>query len=103
MNTSTGRRRPGGFGVQTFTVKQSSSPTTDVVGFNCGQMFVNHDVDQTFPSDSRDILVLHLSTPILRVAPLPLRATLPAVGDTCTGVGFGRHQNDDGSLSRKVK
>jgi hypothetical protein len=66
--------------------------------------FVSHPVDQQIQHPSKDLLLAHLATPIFNIAPLPLNfGPLPAVGTTCTGVGFGAHNESNGSVTFEVK
>jgi hypothetical protein len=54
----------------------------------------------------RDLMIMHLGTPVPLFAPLPGRpqstywintGDLPPIDSTCTAVGYGRHDQDDGT------
>ena len=61
--------------------------------------FVSHSVDQQISHPSKDLLLAHLSTPIHDIAPMVLRSARPGVGETCTGVGFGAHNETGGTVT----
>jgi len=61
--------------------------------------FVSHTVDQQTSHSSKDLLLAHLATPIYDVAPMVLRSSRPGVGETCTGVGFGAHNETNGTVT----
>jgi hypothetical protein len=56
-----------------------------------------HDVDNQVAYDSNDLLLLHLASPVDNIAPLAINTgSLPSVGDLCSGIGFGRHEDTRG-------
>lgn len=62
--------------------------------------FVTWNVDQTFTHSSKDLLLLHLSTPIRTIRPLDINTyVLPGVNTVCTGVGFGWHNESNGTVT----
>lgn len=68
--------------------------------------FVAHPADRQIldpkwaSGTADDLALLHLTTPIRDIAPLDINTgALPGVGDTCTAVGFGWHNEADGSVS----
>lgn len=62
--------------------------------------FVSWTVDQTFTHPSKDLLLLHLATPIRNIRPLDINTTvLPGTNTICTGVGFGWHNETNGTVS----
>jgi hypothetical protein len=61
--------------------------------------FVSHAVDTQLAHPSKDLLLAHLSTPIYSIAPMVLRSTRPPTGEACTGVGFGAHNETNGSVT----
>jgi len=66
--------------------------------------FVDRPVDRVIAHPSRDLLLLHLARPIRNIRPLDINtAAPPTVGSQCTAVGFGRHHEADGSITRRVK
>ncbi len=75
--------------------------------FNTGTSstdFVAAAVDATFPHATLDIALLHLATPIRNILPIAVSSgALPAVGTTCTAIGFGIHNEPDGSVTSGTK
>ncbi len=66
--------------------------------------FVASTVDRTFAHPSRDLALLHLAAPIRNGHPFPINTgPAPAVGTTCTAVGFGIHQEADGTTTVGTK
>jgi hypothetical protein len=79
--------------------------------------FVQYPTDAQIAHPSKDLLLLHLTrAPTMPGAsgtggsigssplpPLQLRTTLPAVDSTCTAVGYGIHDEDDGTITSKKK
>jgi len=66
--------------------------------------FVSHTVDKTFGDPGNDVALLHLAAPIRDIRPMDINtAQLPSVGQVCTGVGFGRHQETNGTVTSGVK
>ncbi|WP_437581880.1 trypsin-like serine protease [Sorangium sp. So ce887] len=60
---------------------------------NDASSFVSHVVDQQIAHPTLDLLVAHLSAPIGGVPLIPINeGALPAVGEVCTAIGFGRHE-----------
>jgi hypothetical protein len=54
--------------------------------------FVSHATDQQIAHPSLDLLLVHLSTPLLGIAYMDINdGAVPGPGFVCTGVGFGWH------------
>jgi hypothetical protein len=66
--------------------------------------FVDHAVDRQIAHASKDLLLLHLARPIRDMRPLDINtAGRPAVGTTCIAVGFGAHNESNGTVTKQVK
>jgi hypothetical protein len=66
--------------------------------------FVPHNVDQEIQHPSKDLMLAHLASPVLNITLLPVNPWgLPAVNATCTGVGFGLHQETNGTTTSGTK
>ncbi len=62
--------------------------------------FVSHAVDATFKHASKDVALLHLAAPIRGIRPMDINtAQLPPVGRVCTAIGFGAHQESNGTTT----
>jgi V8-like Glu-specific endopeptidase len=58
---------------------------------------IAHDVDNQIAHDSKDLLLLHLASPINDIDPLTVNTgSLPAVNDICSAIGFGVHDTSHG-------
>src|SRR5262249_25970380 len=57
--------------------------------------FVNHAVDQQIAHPTLDLMIAHVTSPIQGIPLIPVNeGALPAVNSVCTGVGFGRHEEN---------
>jgi hypothetical protein len=66
--------------------------------------FVAHSVDRQTTHPSKDLMLAHLSSPITDIAPMVVNTgALPGVGVVCTGVGFGNHEESDGTTTSQIK
>ncbi|TMQ03687.1 MAG: trypsin-like serine protease, partial [Deltaproteobacteria bacterium] len=66
--------------------------------------FVSHAVDQQIIHPTKDLMLAHLATPILDIPLLPINpGALPQVNTTCSGIGFGAHQESDGTTTWETK
>jgi hypothetical protein len=67
--------------------------------FNTGtdsSNFVVHAVDQQLAHPTLDLLIVHLASPIAGISALEFNdGALPPVGQVCTGVGFGIHDENN--------
>ncbi|HEY0481124.1 MAG TPA: FG-GAP-like repeat-containing protein [Kofleriaceae bacterium] len=78
----------------------------NVMTFNTGTdvpNWVHHEVDQKIQHPTRDLLIAHLTSPIMDIAPAVLGdGSLPGVGTSCTAVGSGTHNvGNNSSLGLK--
>ena len=66
--------------------------------FNTGtdsSNFVSHTVDQQLIHPTLDLLIAHLASPIAGIAAMEFNdGALPAIGQVCTAVGFGIHDEN---------
>ena len=61
--------------------------------------FVSHAIDSQLAHPSKDLLLAHLKTPIGDIPAFPLGGVRPGVGVTCVGVGFGAHDEPNGTTT----
>jgi trypsin len=65
--------------------------------------FVSHDVDSQIAHPTLDLLIAHLANPIWDIPAMEVdEGALPAIGEVCTGVGFGIHE-EGGAVTRGIK
>jgi Trypsin/FG-GAP-like repeat len=68
--------------------------------------FVSHAIDWQISHPSKDLLLAHLTVPIYDITPLLVKIdvlSLPVIGATCTGVGFGLHNETNGTITSGLK
>jgi len=82
-----------------LTAKHCQDQISDMY-FSTGAQYpfapaATHHVDQKIPHPTADLLLVHLATPATGITPRPLVTTaLPAVGTTCTTIGYGTHNTN---------